>query len=304
MRVATAFSYQQAIANLQRRQEDLSESQNRLTSGKRVLLPSDDPVAARRVERALAVEARVDATKRAAQASLNAMTLAESALGGANDILQAIRDAAVAAGNGAYGDKERAILAQQIQQYRDQLLGMANRTDAAGNPLFGGAGVTGDPFVPNGAGRVEFWAAPGSVGVDNQEILPVTVDGAYAWDATPGLEVPIFKTLDDFIVQLRTGGMTSAAVSSAVQTALGGIDAGMERLQAARAQVGDTLNRIDAIVARLDALDLNAKTDRSNAEDLDMVAAISDFQNKQTGYDAALKTYAQVQRLSLFDYLR
>ena len=35
-----------------------------------------------------------------------------------------------------------------------------------------------------------------------------------------------------------------------------------------------------------------------------MIAAISDFQNKQTGYDAALKTYAQVQRLSLFDYLR
>ena len=66
MRVATAFSYQQAIANLQRRQEDLSQSQNRLTSGKRVLLPSDDPVAARRVERALAVEARVEATKRAA----------------------------------------------------------------------------------------------------------------------------------------------------------------------------------------------------------------------------------------------
>jgi flagellar hook-associated protein 3 FlgL len=34
-----------------------------------------------------------------------------------------------------------------------------------------------------------------------------------------------------------------------------------------------------------------------------MVQAISDFQNKQSGYDAALKSYSMVQRLSLFQYL-
>ena len=34
-----------------------------------------------------------------------------------------------------------------------------------------------------------------------------------------------------------------------------------------------------------------------------MVHAISDFQAKQSGYDAALKSYAMVQRLSLFQYL-
>jgi len=33
------------------------------------------------------------------------------------------------------------------------------------------------------------------------------------------------------------------------------------------------------------------------------VHAISDFQNQQTGYDAALKSYASVQRLSLFQYV-
>ena len=43
--------------------------------------------------------------------------------------------------------------------------------------------------------------------------------------------------------------------------------------------------------------------ERSAAEDLDMVQAISEFQNQQSGYDAALKTYAMVQRLSLFNYI-
>ncbi|MEY8875468.1 MAG: flagellar hook-associated protein 3, partial [Leptothrix sp. (in: b-proteobacteria)] len=48
---------------------------------------------------------------------------------------------------------------------------------------------------------------------------------------------------------------------------------------------------------------LSAKTTRSNAEDLDMVQAISDFSNKQTGYQAALQSYSMVQKLSLFNYI-
>ena len=34
-----------------------------------------------------------------------------------------------------------------------------------------------------------------------------------------------------------------------------------------------------------------------------VVQAISEFQNKQSSYDAALKTYSMVQRMSLFQYL-
>jgi hypothetical protein len=52
------------------------------------------------------------------------------------------------------------------------------------------------------------------------------------------------------------------------------------------------------------ATKLDAQTERSEAEDLDLMAAISDFQNRQTGYDAALKTYSIVQQMSLFEYLR
>ena len=45
------------------------------------------------------------------------------------------------------------------------------------------------------------------------------------------------------------------------------------------------------------------EADRSRAEDLDMIKGISDFQNQQTGYQAALQTYASVQKLSLFNYI-
>jgi flagellar hook-associated protein 3 FlgL len=81
------------------------------------------------------------------------------------------------------------------------------------------------------------------------------------------------------------------------------IDASLGALQVARSRAGDALNRIDAATGRLDAQAVAQKGERSAAEDLDMVQAISDFQNQQTSYDAALKAYSMVQRLSLFQYL-
>jgi flagellar hook-associated protein 3 FlgL len=77
----------------------------------------------------------------------------------------------------------------------------------------------------------------------------------------------------------------------------------MDHLGSTRSQLGESLNRADAVEVRLSQQALMAAADRSAAEDLDMVQAVSDFQNQQTGYDAALKAYSMVQRLSLFDYV-
>jgi len=57
------------------------------------------------------------------------------------------------------------------------------------------------------------------------------------------------------------------------------------------------------VTDRLSAEKLDAQTQRSNAEDLDMVQALTDFQIKQNGYDAALKSYSAIQKLSLFQYV-
>jgi len=57
------------------------------------------------------------------------------------------------------------------------------------------------------------------------------------------------------------------------------------------------------VEGRIAGQSLAAQTERSNAEDLDMVRAISDFQSQQTGYQAALQVYSSVQRMSLFQYL-
>src|SRR5437868_12201703 len=127
MRLATANLFDASIANLQRRQATMQNQQEQLTSGKRIALASDDPTGAARAERALASIGRVEANQRALEASRNSMTLAESALGDANELLQQARETMVAAGNASYSDAERNGLANKLQGIRDQLLTIANR---------------------------------------------------------------------------------------------------------------------------------------------------------------------------------
>ena len=131
--------------------------------------------------------------------------------------------------------------------------------------------------------------------------MPANGDSFQIVPATPTLDV--FGALDRTIADLRTPLRTSAQVTQATQTALRDLDAVAGGLQGLRAAVGESLNRADAIEGRVDASRLAAQTDRSNAEDLDLAQAISDFKNQETGYSAALQTYSSVQRLTLFQYL-
>ena len=112
----------------------------------------------------------------------------------------------------------------------------------------------------------------------------------------------LFSVLDNAIRDIG-GAVNGAAASQAVSQALGNIDIGMGRVSAARGLAGDLLNRADRISANQGVRSIQMEADRSRAEDLDMVKGISDFQNQQTGYQAALQSYAQVQKLSLFNYI-
>lgn len=298
MRVTTAQTFELAIDELQRRQQGLAESQLQLTSGKRVQRASDDPVAAARAERALASISRSAADQRALEASRNAMTLTESALGDAGELLQQARETMIAAGNASYSDGERAALATRLRELRDQLLAVANRSDGTGGFLFGGLGAGGPPFSndPSGSGVDHNGSGGSSTFTASSEPLPLRMNDVPAWTG-------VFDVLDRALAELATPLRSNAQVTQTVATTLRDLDASMHALQGLRAAVGEVLARTDMAEGRIAASRLHGQTERSNAEDLDMVQAIAEFQRRQTGYDAALRAYAMVQRMSLFQHL-
>jgi flagellar hook-associated protein 3 FlgL len=113
----------------------------------------------------------------------------------------------------------------------------------------------------------------------------------------------VFDALDTAVARLSTPNQGGAGVMQAVQNGLRDIDQAASQIASARSYAGTTLQRLDGVKGRLDATQLSAQTSRASAEDLDMVKALSSFNQQQTGYSAALQSYATIQKMSLFQYL-
>lgn len=170
------------------------------------------------------------------------------------------------------------------------------------------AGVVTYSVLKDGAATAQTNVAyqPGTaIQIDGMAVTvtgtPANGDAFQLLPSTPTLSV--FDTLDKAVADLSATGKRNSQITQDSTMNLRNLDQVMTRLQAARSDTGVTLNRIDGVTDRLDGLKLAGETEKSAAQDIDMVQAISDFQSKQSGYDAALKSYSMVQRLSLFQYL-
>ena len=112
----------------------------------------------------------------------------------------------------------------------------------------------------------------------------------------------MFGTIDDAISGIANSADSNAA-AQAVGQGLANLDRGMERLQSVRSYAGELLNRADRITGNQDARNIQLEGDRSRAEDIDLIKGLSDFESTKLGYQAALQTYAMVQKMSLFNYI-
>jgi flagellar hook-associated protein 3 FlgL len=114
----------------------------------------------------------------------------------------------------------------------------------------------------------------------------------------------VFDTLDRAARELGTPGRSGAQVAQSVDSGLTGLDASLNTLLGVRSQLGSVLDRTDSLEQHLSGLQEQVDVQKADANDIDLAKAVSDLQSVQTGYDAALKAYSMVQRMSLFDYLR
>ncbi len=156
MRISTNMIYELGVASMQQRQQDLVRLQQQIASGRRMLTPSDDPVAATTVldikqSQALNDQYQVNGDSAKAQLSLE-----ETALAGATTLLQDVRTLAVYAGNATLSNADRASLAGEIESHYQELLGIANSTDANGQYMFSGYQGATRPFAQAGPGNVTY----------------------------------------------------------------------------------------------------------------------------------------------------
>ncbi|KUF42447.1 hypothetical protein AS359_12200 [Comamonas kerstersii] len=156
-------------------------------------------------------------------------------------------------------------------------------------------------------------AAPFKSGADIQVLgMNITVSGdpkaGDSFQVAASAPQSIFDTLDAAIRTVQTAGNTDGSTKSALLTqgltnSLAEIDTQLNRISSVRGLAGDLLNQADRMNSSLLALNEQVESQRSAAEDIDAVAALSQLKTQETAVSAALQSYASIQKLSLFNYI-
>jgi flagellar hook-associated protein 3 FlgL len=161
MRISTSNLFQAGLARMTDLQSSLAKIQLQLSTNKRVVTPSDDPVAS---SRALTVTAAKGFNERLSQNrgdARSALGLEDNALASVTTLLQNVKTAIVQAGNGALSDNDRQSIATSLRGQLDDLIGLANSQDGEGNYMFAGYQNTTQPFVAS-AGGAQYMGDQGS----------------------------------------------------------------------------------------------------------------------------------------------
>ncbi|MDP2170277.1 MAG: flagellar hook-associated protein FlgL [Rhodocyclaceae bacterium] len=146
IRVSTSMIFNAGVNAMNTQTAMLLHLQQQVASGRRMLTPADDPVGA---ARALEVTQAKDVT---AQYAINhdnaksALGLEEAQLTGVNSIMARLKELTVQAGNAALSAGDRRGVALELRARFDELLGIANATDGAGQHLFAGYMGSTKPF--------------------------------------------------------------------------------------------------------------------------------------------------------------
>ena len=151
MRISTNSMFNSGINQLNTLQSNLARTQMQLSANRRLLTPSDDPIASARVietTQSQSVNAQYGVNRQNARSSL---TMVESALGNATGVLQDVQELTVRAGSAALSPSDRATLADEAASHLESLLGIANSSDGEGY-LFAGFKTTTEPFSRTATG--------------------------------------------------------------------------------------------------------------------------------------------------------
>ena len=185
MRVSTSMIYDKGVGSIQQQWKNILQTQQQVSTGRRVLTPADDPIASAR-----ALE--VGQTKAVnTQFSVNigyaddAMKLLESRLQSAGDVLHYVRERAVQAGNGALDAKDLGYMATDMKAQFEAMLALANSQDGTGDYIFGGYRSQQQPYS-GGLSGVDYEGDQGerTIQVSASRYMPVSLPGSDVFDRT------------------------------------------------------------------------------------------------------------------------
>lgn len=319
MRMSTSMMYQQNMNGITGNQSLFMKAAEQLSSGKRVINPSDDPLAASRAVMLSQSQAENSQYTLARTFARQNVSMEETVLAGATSTIADMQALIVNAG-GTESDNDRQSLATQLQGLKDQLLNQANSTDGNGRYMFGGYVNDKAPFVDNG-GTVSYQGGDKTVQqkVDANRTMTIGHTGNAVFMSLTSNPKPepdgsapvsnVFESIDIALNALKTplqgaDEATKQQVNDALAKANRGLDNSYNNVLSVRAELGSQLQEMDQLDSIGKERDMTNQIQMSALTDADLAESISSYFMQQAALQASYKTFSDMQGMSLFQMNR
>lgn len=209
IRISSHQIFSGGVNRLQDLNSQLNQTQQQLSTGKRVNKPSDDPVAAARILQLDQELGRTETFQRNTNLAETRLQQEESTLGSMVDVVQRVRELTVQAGNGSLSANDRQSLASEMRQRLEQLASQANTRDASGEHIFSGFQGNTPAFARNVSGD---WVYQGDEGQRELEIddgIKVAIS-----DHGKGLFSDVPSARATFFAEASSGNTSGGTISS------------------------------------------------------------------------------------------
>jgi flagellar hook-associated protein 3 FlgL len=300
MRVTNRMNAELITRELFRNHQALLDAQVKVSTGKKINKPSDDPVGMGKILNYRKLLASVDQYKRNISDGKAQIEITETALDQIDTFLKQAEYIAQEHGANDRDDRPQAIV--QLKNIFDQILDIANTTSVDGY-LLAGYETDSAPYTRNADGisnNADDWIVTYNgddgdirVPVNNNIDVKVNVTGQDVFNSG----TDIFAALHDLIINMET--YNQADVRAQVSNLRDGID----QVQAAAAEGSANYGRLETAENHLLQFESNIQDMLGETEDVDMAQAIVQLQLQETAYTTSLEVAARIIQKSLVDFV-
>jgi flagellar hook-associated protein 3 FlgL len=208
MRISTLQSFNKGLDSILDNQIQVNKTQQQVSTGKRVLTPSDDPIAATKILQLQQDAALREQFGKNMAGAEGRLTLEETQLAGITDNLTRLKELTINAGGGSQTKTDRQAIASEVRQILESTVDLMNGKDAGGEYLFGGFKGGTEPFQKNESGRYDY------AGDEGQRFISIASSTTVATgDSGKDLFVDVESTDNSFTTQLNPLNQGTGIVS-------------------------------------------------------------------------------------------
>jgi flagellar hook-associated protein 3 FlgL len=313
MRVSSNSFTNDFLTQINQLQQQQITLQQESASGLKVTLPENNPAVMTNVLNLQTASSESSQYQNNVASLQNSATTSYDAMNSLKTISDQVNEIAIEASSGTTSSSQLSAYSTQVSQLIQQALQIANTQNADGNYIFGGTETNKQPFTATTAanGSVTSVAYNGNSSVASAEIAPHTTVSAQ----TPG-ENNSGSGPQGLFADSRTGADFFSHLISLQQDLASGNTSAISSTDAPALQKDET-NIITSISANsvmqatltnatniATAQSTNLATQISNDTSANLATTMTQLNQTQTAYQAALESGSMIFNTSLLNYLK